>query len=710
MQIIRKNGATSNILRVKLRNATTGQGLTALTSASTGLIISTICDNEAAATTYTVAGSTIETISTLATYATPTATKCRFKLVDDTNHPGLYEIQLADARFAVSSAKVLRINISGATSLLDTEVVVQLTTLDVVDSAQIQADSAKIGGQTASASGTVTFPNATLASTTNITAATGVDVTKWNGTTVATPDTAGYPKTTIKNGTGTGEIITSAGIATVNASQIGGTSQTGGDVIKELTLRCQAKTYYVNSAFGNDSNSGMFQTPLLTIAAAAALMKYGDTMHLSGSFTGPITNSAHGITIEGDGIDSATLTLNATGQCTFTNTGNFVTVRNIKIVNLHVGGSCVNDSATYGCVYENVFGDADLDGFVASASKNIKLIGYISNSKYDGITFTGNAQGEVHRPVITCDGSNGVGTSARAIYIAGNCTVRVFSPHITFTRTNLTTTGGDSFGIGVSAASTVEVFSPRIFIFNLLGVGKTIGIGATEDGQSCNVTVHNPYLTVINSGSGANWDLDPGTVSANLITLAVNGNTDSSKWRDVTKVRQIDGDAYTAAAQAAAAATSTSGLTYTTPGKVDATADIALSPENIDDIASGIADALPVSAANVDKDHTWKFDSPSQVTAPNIVNEVIGFVGLVQMDFDEPMPARSSIASITSAAFANDAGTEPTVTSSAMSTDKKKVLVLIDASAATAGTYTISVKAVTTDSQTFVRKGRITLT
>ena len=131
MQITRKHSSTSNIIRCKLRSSTTGQGLTGLTSASSGLIISTICDNEATATTYTVAGSTIETITTLATYAAPTATKCRFMEVDATNHKGLYEFQFADARFSVANAKVLRIDITGATGLMDKEIVIQL---DVVTS------------------------------------------------------------------------------------------------------------------------------------------------------------------------------------------------------------------------------------------------------------------------------------------------------------------------------------------------------------------------------------------------------------------------------------------------------------------------------------------------------------------------------------------------------------------------------------------------
>lgn len=114
------NGYASPIRRIKLFDASSvvGAGLTGLTSASTGLRISTICDNEATATAYTVAGSTIETITTLGTYAAPTATKCRFKEVDATNHPGVYEIQLAAARVAVSGAKELIISVSGSTTNL----------------------------------------------------------------------------------------------------------------------------------------------------------------------------------------------------------------------------------------------------------------------------------------------------------------------------------------------------------------------------------------------------------------------------------------------------------------------------------------------------------------------------------------------------------------------------------------------------------------
>jgi hypothetical protein len=93
-------GQTGLVLRVRIfrSDVSTGAGLTGLTSASTGLRISTIADNEATATAYTAAGSKIETIVTLGTYAAPTATKVRFREVDATNHQGLYEVQVDDAR------------------------------------------------------------------------------------------------------------------------------------------------------------------------------------------------------------------------------------------------------------------------------------------------------------------------------------------------------------------------------------------------------------------------------------------------------------------------------------------------------------------------------------------------------------------------------------------------------------------------------------
>ena len=196
----------SVIVRVKILDstATTGAGKTGLTSASTGLIISTIADSEAAATTYTVAASNVETITTLGTYSAPTASKCRFKEVDATNHPGVYELQFADARFSISGSKSLLVSILGATGAAQCDAVIPLPVVDLFNGVRAgltalpnaAADAA--GGLAISDAGgldldarldaavssrmatytqptgflAATFPSGTVANTTNITAGT----------------------------------------------------------------------------------------------------------------------------------------------------------------------------------------------------------------------------------------------------------------------------------------------------------------------------------------------------------------------------------------------------------------------------------------------------------------------------------------------------------------------------------------------------------
>lgn len=111
-----------------------------------------------------------------------------------------------------------------------------------------------------------------------------------------------------------------------------------------------------------------------------------------------------------------------------------------------------------------------------------------------------------------------------------------------------------------------------------------------------------------------------------------------------------------------------------------------------------------------DRDHTWGFDSPSQTTAPNNITEAIGFIGYLAMDFNEPMPTDVAISSISATSVADIVGaTEPTISSSAVSYDKKLALLEVNCASATANTYTFSVTIVTTDTQTIKRKGRLVL-
>jgi hypothetical protein len=127
-----RNGQTGVVLRLKILDSSRadGGGLSGLTTTSPGLVISAIADSEATPTSYRSADGTIETITTPGTYQAPTSGKCRFRELNASVHPGIYEIQLDNARFAVAGAKSLLISISGATNAAECDAVVPLTVFD----------------------------------------------------------------------------------------------------------------------------------------------------------------------------------------------------------------------------------------------------------------------------------------------------------------------------------------------------------------------------------------------------------------------------------------------------------------------------------------------------------------------------------------------------------------------------------------------------
>jgi hypothetical protein len=123
-KLIKPPTPSNVILRLKLMDgtSTSGAGLKGLTSGSSGLRISTIKSNEATPVAYVAVSGTIQDITTLGTYETPAALSCRFKEVDSLNHPGLYELQLADSRF---DSNISIISINGAASLAEADFEIQ---------------------------------------------------------------------------------------------------------------------------------------------------------------------------------------------------------------------------------------------------------------------------------------------------------------------------------------------------------------------------------------------------------------------------------------------------------------------------------------------------------------------------------------------------------------------------------------------------------
>ena len=100
----RVRGSLSNIFTVFIpdNSSTIGAGLTGLSSSSTNLQISVRRELSSTVTVYKQSASNIESTTTLGTFAAPTASKCRFKEIDNASLKGWYEIQLADSILGTS--------------------------------------------------------------------------------------------------------------------------------------------------------------------------------------------------------------------------------------------------------------------------------------------------------------------------------------------------------------------------------------------------------------------------------------------------------------------------------------------------------------------------------------------------------------------------------------------------------------------------------
>jgi hypothetical protein len=156
-------GSTSRVAVVFLPDSasTTGGGKTGLTNASAGLNISVRREKVAAVTAYT--GANVLTITTLGTWADPGAGKVRFKEIDSTNQPGMYELQFLDSLFDASDTSRYISGMVQATGVAPTPLELALDATD--------AQNAASGGMTnldATVSSRSTYAGADTAGTTTL--------------------------------------------------------------------------------------------------------------------------------------------------------------------------------------------------------------------------------------------------------------------------------------------------------------------------------------------------------------------------------------------------------------------------------------------------------------------------------------------------------------------------------------------------------------
>jgi hypothetical protein len=198
MKLIVKKGRTSLLTRIFAQDSSSavGAGLTGLTSGSANLVCYRARDDD---------GNAAGTQVTLSTGTRGTWSSGGFVEKDATNMPGVYELGLPDAGQATGSESVTYM-LRGATNLAPLALEVQLVAYDPQSATNLglsqidAAISSRMATYTQPAGFlAATFPTGTVANTTNITAATGVDITKILGTAISTPATAGILDVNVKN-------------------------------------------------------------------------------------------------------------------------------------------------------------------------------------------------------------------------------------------------------------------------------------------------------------------------------------------------------------------------------------------------------------------------------------------------------------------------------------------------------------------------------
>lgn len=181
MELSLVKGTTSKLVHVLIKDSsvTTGAGLTGLAFNTASLIAY-----------YFRPGDTSATAIPLVTAALGTWTSGGFKEVDATHMPGIYEFGIPNACLA-SGANQVEIRFQGAANMQQTTILLELTGWNNQDATAggISRLDAAVSSRMATyvqPTGflSATFPT-TVASTTNITSATGVDVRQINGVSIA---------------------------------------------------------------------------------------------------------------------------------------------------------------------------------------------------------------------------------------------------------------------------------------------------------------------------------------------------------------------------------------------------------------------------------------------------------------------------------------------------------------------------------------------
>lgn len=662
-----KAGSTDQTVDVFIQDSssTTGAGLSGLAYNSSGLK----CYYRKGAT-----GSA--TALTLATQTVGGAhSDGGFVEIDATNMKGVYRLDLSDT--IVAAAPWVTIYLYGATNMAPVALELEVVSFDPFDSVRL---------------GLTALPNAAAE-------ASGGLVTRGTGTGQISVSSG---QVILQTGTGTGQLDFTSGVVKSNVTQISGsavsttTAQLGVNVVQvsgDSTAADNCESFFDGSGYGVH----VARTTVSSVTSQTILMLNTGTISLA------VANAYKGcMVIIRDHSDTKNVMFavctaydESTGQLTIDSTsGATFTIAASNIVEFVLPTYAQDDRAN----------DATTATYIDTEVAAIK-------AKTDSLTFT--VAGKVDANATHVSGS-AVSTSSAQIGVnvvnfggsAGTFASGI--PAVNATQISGDSTAADNaesffdgtgFGSHVLRTTVANVTSQTI-----IGLASaTTGVANAYKGCMVAIRDHttpaNVMFAVCTAYDEGTGDLTINPTTGATFTIATSNIVEIllPSFAEDDRTTLASG---TSAATIADAVWDEARTGHTTAGTFGRYLDAQVST------ISGAAAADPTY---VDAAHTWTFPSAVQTTATRIINELIGFNGLACMDFTNVIPPEVAISTVDSATFANISGTEPTVGTTSVSTNLKKVLIPINATSATANTYTLSVKVTTTDSQEFTRKGQFTV-
>lgn len=532
--------------------------------------------------------------------------------------------------------------------------------------------------------------------------ALNADVDEWNGTAIPGVDTAGYPKVTIKDGTGTGEIDTSSGLV--------------------KALDPARRLIFVSSA-GNDSNDGLSpSTAKLTLNGAAAVAAAGDRVYVfNGTYSGQATWGVNGCLIEGQSRTGVVITHNTDTTMTVSST-NKLTLRNLTITasvesGANEGVGLVAHNTTFLHV-ENCAINGHFDAAQFNGSVNLYVAECTITGSYDALNAT-DVQGvfERNKFVSTTTSNTTAGSkSAFRCPAASNATQSITLRDNDFVvlqivsnntgdliacaaQGNLNFEGNNRFQtasfdadfsgdmIGLRVGDQTNAAYCRInsasFLQSTVGSNNIYNIQAQSASSKIDVA-NNPLTAYTLNGSGTINYIAPTATSINSAVVAGTVGTNQTTLLSrlsATRAGYLDNLSAGPVAQASALDT------------VDNYLDTEIAA-----IASSIAAVVtattPIAAFDVDDRYTWRPGSTAD-KADRVITVSRNFAGPLAAEM--PLNEFGAIESVTSVAITGAA--TPTATNLRKSGNGREAIFNVP-SLTTAGTYTVLITVETVDEGT----------